>query len=92
VSCVVAKSFARIFYRNAINTGLPILECREAVEATEQGDQLRLDLEGGTVSNLRTGSTYRTSPFPPFIMSIIGAGGLIPYTVQRLAGCRVVER
>ena len=84
VSCVVAKSFARIFYRNAINTGLPILECREAVEATEQGDQLRADLEGGTVYNLRTGLTYRTSPFPPFIMSIIEAGGLIPYTAQRL--------
>jgi 3-isopropylmalate dehydratase small subunit len=84
VSCVVAKSYARIFYRNAINTGLPILECREAVEGTEQGDQLRVDLEGGTVSNLRTGATYRTSPFPPFIMSIIAAGGLIPYTARRL--------
>jgi 3-isopropylmalate/(R)-2-methylmalate dehydratase small subunit len=84
VSCVVAKSFARIFYRNAINTGLPILECREAVEEIEQGDQLRVDLEGGTVYNLRTASTYRTSPFPPFIMSIIGAGGLIPYMARRL--------
>jgi len=84
VSCVVAKSFARIFYRNAINTGLPILECPEAVEGTEQGDLLRLDLEGGTVHNLRTGSTFRTSPLPPFVMSIIRAGGLIPYTAQRL--------
>jgi 3-isopropylmalate/(R)-2-methylmalate dehydratase small subunit len=84
VSCVVAKSFARIFYRNAINTGLPILECPEAVEETEQGDLLRLDLEGGTVHNLRTGSTYRTSPLPPFVMGIIRAGGLIPYTARRL--------
>lgn len=85
VACVVAKSFARIFYRNAINIGLPILECPEAVEATEQDDLLELDLEGGTVHNLRTGSTYTTSPLPPFVMSIIVAGGLIPYTAQRLA-------
>jgi 3-isopropylmalate dehydratase small subunit len=84
VSCVVAKSFARIFYRNAINTGLPILECPEAVVGTEQGDLLRLDLEGGTVYNLGTGSTYRTSPLPAFVMSIMGAGGLIPYTARRL--------
>jgi len=84
VSCVVAKSFARIFYRNAINIGLPILECPEAVEETEQGDLLQLDLEAGTVHNLRTGLTYTTSPLPPFVMSIIRAGGLIPYTAQRL--------
>jgi 3-isopropylmalate/(R)-2-methylmalate dehydratase small subunit len=86
VSCVIAKSYARIFYRNAINTGLPILECREAVEAIEQGDEVQVDLEGGSVSNLRTGSNYPTSPFPPFILSIIRAGGLVPYTAQRLAG------
>jgi 3-isopropylmalate/(R)-2-methylmalate dehydratase small subunit len=84
VSCVIAKSYARIFYRNAINTGLPILECREAVESMEQGDEVQVDLEGGSVSNLRTRSTYRTSPFPPFILSIIRAGGLVPYTAQRL--------
>jgi 3-isopropylmalate/(R)-2-methylmalate dehydratase small subunit len=84
VSCVIAKSYARIFYRNAINTGLPILECPEAVQETEQGDQLQVDLEAGAITNMRTGRTYRTSPFPPFILGIIEAGGLVPYTVQGL--------
>ncbi len=83
VACVIARSFARIFYRNAINTGLPILECPEAVEETEQGDQLRVDLEAGRITNLRSGRSFRTSPFPPFILRIIEAGGLIPYTVRR---------
>jgi 3-isopropylmalate/(R)-2-methylmalate dehydratase small subunit len=85
VSCVVAKSFARIFYRNAINIGLPILSCPEAVESTKAGDKLRVDLAAGTVTNLQTGETYRTSPFPTFIMDIIQAGGLVPYTRQQLA-------
>jgi 3-isopropylmalate/(R)-2-methylmalate dehydratase small subunit len=85
VSCVVAKSFARIFYRNAINIGLPILSCPEAVEGTKAGDQLTVDLAAGTVTNMRTGKTYETSPFPTFIMDIIQAGGLIPYTRQQLA-------
>ena len=84
VACVVAKSFARIFYRNAVNTGLPILECPEAVQDTENGDQLTVDLGGGTVTNMRTGRTYQTSPFPPFVMNIIKAGGLVPYTRERL--------
>jgi 3-isopropylmalate/(R)-2-methylmalate dehydratase small subunit len=84
VSCVIAKSFARIFYRNAINTGLPILECPEVVEETEQGDRLQVDLEAGAITNVRTGRTYRTSPFPAFILGIIEAGGLVPYTVQGL--------
>jgi 3-isopropylmalate/(R)-2-methylmalate dehydratase small subunit len=86
VSCVIAKSFARIFYRNAINTGLPILECPEVVEEAEQGDELEVDLEAGRITNLRTQQTYRTSPFPRFILSIIEAGGLIPYTARRLGG------
>lgn len=88
VACVVAKSFARIFYRNGINVGLPILECPQAVEETEAGDQLTVDLEVGTVTNLRTGRTYHTSPFPPFIMEIIQAGGLVPYTRARLQARR----
>jgi 3-isopropylmalate/(R)-2-methylmalate dehydratase small subunit len=83
VSCVIAKSFARIFYRNAINVGLPILTCVEAVEDTEAGDRLRVDLSAGTITNLRTGGTYHTSPFPEFIMAIIEAGGLVPYTRGR---------
>jgi 3-isopropylmalate/(R)-2-methylmalate dehydratase small subunit len=84
VSCVVAKSFARIFYRNAINIGLPILECPEAVEETGKGDRLVVDLRAGTIANERTGRTYQTSPFPDFIMEIVQAGGLVPYTRERL--------
>ena len=84
VACVVAKSYARIFYRNAINIGLPILECPQAVEETQKGDLLAADLGAGTVTNLRTGRTYQVSPFPPFIMGIIEAGGLVPYTRERL--------
>ena len=84
VACVIAKSFARIFYRNAINTGLPILECPEAVEETEQGDQLRVDLEAGGVTNLGSGRTYDTPAFPSFVLGIIKAGGLVPYTRERL--------
>jgi 3-isopropylmalate/(R)-2-methylmalate dehydratase small subunit len=88
VSCVVAKSFARIFYRNAINIGLPILECPEAVEETGKGDRLVVDLIAGTIANERTGRTYQTSPFPDFIMEIVQAGGLVPYTRERLQARR----
>jgi 3-isopropylmalate/(R)-2-methylmalate dehydratase small subunit len=84
VACVVAKSYARIFYRNAINIGLPILECPQVVEETQKGDLLAADLGAGTVTNLRTGRTYQVSPFPPFIMGIIQAGGLVSYTRERL--------
>ena len=84
VSCVVAESFARIFYRNAINTGLPILTCPKAVKDAQRGDELAVDLAAGTVTNSRTGKTFRTSPFPPFIMAIIDAGGLVPYTREKL--------
>jgi len=84
VSCVVARSFARIFYRNAINIGLPILECPEAVEDAQQGDGFTVDLETGAITNARTGKTHAAPPFPPFIMRIIEAGGLVPYTRERL--------
>lgn len=83
ISCVVAVSFARIFYRNAINIGLPILACPEAVEDARAGDRLIVDLRAGTVTNRRTGRLSSTAPFPPFVMEIIEAGGLVPYTVQR---------
>lgn len=83
VSCVIAKSFARIFYRNAINIGLPILACAEAVEGAEAGDRLRIDLGAGTITNVTRGETYETSPFPGFIMDIIDAGGLVAYTMQQ---------
>jgi 3-isopropylmalate/(R)-2-methylmalate dehydratase small subunit len=85
VSCVVARSFARIFYRNAINVGLPILESREAVDGVASGHQLEVDLESGTIRNLTTGQAYRAEPYPAFMMGIIQAGGLVPYTRQHLA-------
>jgi len=84
ISCVVAKSFARIFYRNAINIGLPILECARAVEETEKNDQLTVDLKAGTIANGHTGRTYQTTPLPDFIMEIVEAGGLVPYTAGKL--------
>jgi len=84
VSCVVAKSFARIFYRNAINIGLPILECRQAVEETERKDELTVNLKTGAITNGHTGRTYQTTPLPDFIMQIVDAGGLVPYTRRKL--------
>ena len=93
VFCVVAKSFARIFYRNAINVGLPILECPEAVKEAESGDRLTVDLQAGAITTERTGRTYQTSPYPAFILEIIQAGGLVPYTRRRIeAGQLSVEK
>ncbi len=85
VSCVVAKSFARIFYRNAINIGLPILECPEAVAGAEKGQTLHVDLEAGTITNVDTGQVFQAEPYPPFLLQIIDAGGLVPYTRQKLS-------
>jgi len=84
VSCVVAESFARIFYRNSINIGLPILESPEAVKATEAGDELEVDIDKGQVKNLRTGQTYQAAPFPPFMQEIIKDGGLIEHVKKEL--------
>jgi 3-isopropylmalate/(R)-2-methylmalate dehydratase small subunit len=86
VSCVVAASFARIFYRNAINTGLPIVVCPAAAREAQAGDRLRVDLAAGTVDNLTRGTTHAADPFPPFMRELIDAGGLLPYVQQRLAG------
>lgn len=77
VACVVAESFARIFYRNAINIGLPIIECPEAAKAVSEGDEIEIDFKGGIITDLTTGKTYTAQPFPEFIQSIIEAGGLI---------------
>ena len=77
VACVIAKSFARIFYRNAINIGLPILECPKAVEAIQKGDVVSCELSTGIIKNETTGEQFRAEPFPPFIQTIIDAGGLI---------------
>ena len=77
IAVVIAKSFARIFYRNAINIGLPIVECPEAVDEINEGDVLSCDLTAGIITNNTTGKQYKTEPFPAFINSIIEAGGLI---------------
>ncbi|WP_418455984.1 3-isopropylmalate dehydratase small subunit [Allofournierella sp.] len=77
VACVVAKSFARIFYRNAINIGLPILECEEASEAIAAGDEVSVDFDTGLITDHTTGQTFQAQPFPPFIQQIIAAGGLM---------------
>lgn len=79
VSCVIAASFARIFYRNAINIGFPILECPEASEAINAGDTVSVDFETGTIIDETTGQKFKAAAFPPFIQKIIKAGGLINY-------------
>lgn len=76
VACVIASSFARIFYRNAINIGLPILECAEAAEAIEAGDEVAVDFSTGVIENLTTGATFQALPFPEFIQNIIDHDGL----------------
>ena len=85
VRAVIAKSFARIFYRNAINIGLPILECPEAVDAIAAGDEIEIDPAAGAIRNLSKGTSYKAAEFPPFMRSLIDAGGLIPYVERRLA-------
>ena len=84
VACVIAETFARIFYRNAINIGLPILECPDAVHGTKAGQRLEVDLAGGTIRNLDTGKVYHATPYPPFMLALIEAGGLVEYTRQKL--------
>lgn len=85
VSCVIAKSFARIFYRNSINIGLPIMECPEAVDAIKQGDAVKVDADAGTITDETTGETFQAHPFPPFIREIIEKGGLVNRTREVLA-------
>ena len=75
--CVIAKSFARIFYRNAINIGLPILECEAAAEEIQAGDEVSVDFDTGVITDVTTGKTYRAEPFPAFIQNIIKKGGLL---------------
>jgi 3-isopropylmalate/(R)-2-methylmalate dehydratase small subunit len=82
ISCVIAESFARIFYRNSINIGLPILECPGIVLDVRPGDSLRVDATDGIVHNLIAGTNYRAKPFPDFIREIIEAGGLLKYATK----------
>jgi 3-isopropylmalate/(R)-2-methylmalate dehydratase small subunit len=84
-SAVVAKSFARIFYRNALNIGLPIFESADAVDGIETGDEIEIEPASGVIRNNTKGTTFRAAEFPPFMRSLIDAGGLVPYVEKRLA-------
>ena len=77
ISCVIAKTFARIFYRNAINIGLAILECEAASDAIADGDEVSIDFDTGVITNITKGETYQAEPFPPFIRDMIDKGGLM---------------
>ncbi len=85
ISCIIAKSFARIFFRNAINIGLPLLECDEAVDKTEAGDILEIELSTGTIRNVTRGMGFTARPYPEFMAELISAGGLIEHTKRRLS-------
>jgi len=86
VSCVVALSFARIFYRNAFNMGLPILECPEGAERIRTGDELEIDLDSGIIENHTRQETYRAQAIPPFMQKLVKAGGLIEYVQEQMQG------
>ena len=85
ISVVIAKSFARIFYRNAINTGLPIMEAPEAVDGISDGDKITVDADTGVIVNDTTGASFQAQPFPPFVKDIIEQGGLIESVKQKVA-------
>ncbi len=82
ISCVIASTFARIFYRNSINIGLPIMECPQAAADIKDGDVVCVDYDTGVITNETTGKTYQAEPFPPFIQNIIKKGGLIPSIME----------
>lgn len=84
VSCVIAKTFARIFYRNAMNMGMPIFECPEAVDGIKAGDQVEVDVKSGLIKNITTGQTYQAAPFPEFMQQLMDQGGLINYVKGRV--------
>jgi 3-isopropylmalate/(R)-2-methylmalate dehydratase small subunit len=91
ISAVIAKSFARIFFRNAINIGLPILECEEAVDETESGDILEVELASGEIRNLTKNKLFHAKPYPDFMLELISAGGLVEYTKRKLRAERPIE-
>ena len=84
IDCVIANTFARIFFRNSLNTGLPILECPEAVAGISDGDTVEVDLQAGKITNVTTGKTFQAKPFPEFMAKLIEVGGLVNYTRTRL--------
>jgi len=83
ISCVIAISFARIFYRNAFNMGLTIIESTDAAEGINDGDEIEVDTDRGIIKNLTTDTTYQTNPIPPFMQELINAGGLIPFVLNK---------
>lgn len=83
VSCVIAETFARIFYRNAINIGLPIIECGEAAKAIAAGDEVAVDFDSGVITDVTTGATFQGQAFPPFMQKIIDCEGLVNYINQK---------
>ena len=88
VPVVIAKNFARIFYRNSINIGLPLVECPECVDNTQAGDKLEVDLEKGEIKNLTNGKSFKAAAYPEFMTELIAAGGLVEYTKKRIAAAR----
>lgn len=86
VSCVIAESFARIFYRNAVNTGLPILECPEAAQAIQNGAEIEIDIENGVIRDLDTGKSFESMPFPDFMKEIVENDGLVGYVKRKMSG------
>ena len=84
ISCIIAETFARIFYRNALNIGLPIMECPEAAQEIREGDRVAVDLANGTITNLTSGRTYKAASFPPFMQELIQAGGLVEYVKEKM--------
>ena len=83
VSCVIAETFARIFYRNAINIGLPIIECAEAAVAISEGDEVKVDFDSGVITDITTGQSFQGQAFPPFMQKIIDCEGLVNYINQK---------
>ena len=88
ISCVIASTFARIFFRNALNIGLPILECDEAVRNIHEGDTVSVDFEKGVITNESTGKTFQAEPFPPFMQKLIACGGLVNYSKAKIEKLR----
>lgn len=86
ISVVIAKSFARIFFRNAINVGLPIVACPEAVEGIESGDEVKVDLAAGVIENVTRSKTWEMAPYPPFLQELIAMGGLENYVKKQKEG------
>ena len=86
ISCVIASTFARIFFRNSINIGLPILECDEAAKDIKDGDEVSVDFSTGIIKNETTGKEYKAEPFPEFMQKIIAKGGLVEYTKAKVNG------